>query len=107
MLKNVKPEHICRTYALKSYKDAEDLMEQMARKSGRLLKGGDPDKRAVARRILEDYVRGHLPHFVAPYDEQEIIEYKNSIKAEREKWMHQTDSELIKFVNRQKLTQAS
>lgn len=69
MLKNVKPEHICRTYALKSYKDAEDLMEQMARKSGRLLKGGDPDKRAVARRILEDYVRGHLPHFVAPYDE--------------------------------------
>ncbi|CAL5994680.1 Nucleolar_GTP-binding protein 2 [Hexamita inflata] len=102
ILKNVVKEHICRTYYIKTYTDSENLMEVLAKKWGRLLKGGEPDKRSVARKILEDYVRGHLPHFVACHDEKEIENYKNSIKLEREKWQHQTDSELIKFVNKQR-----
>lgn len=52
-----------------NFKDSEELLVILAKKWGRLLKGGEPDKRAVGRKILEDYVRGHLPHFVAPFDD--------------------------------------
>lgn len=106
ILDRVQKEHVARTYLLRSFKDGEDLMEQLARKWGRLLKGGEPDKRAVARRLLEDFVRGRLPHFRAPYSAEDIEEHKNTIKREREHWQHQTDSELIRFVNRQRLSQA-
>lgn len=47
-------------------------MKNLAKKWGKLLKGGEPDTRGVARRILEDYVRGNLPHFVAPHGEKDI-----------------------------------
>lgn len=105
IMANVKPEHIARTYLIKQSEceKPEELLETLARKWGRLLKGGEPDKRAVGRKILEDYVRGHLPHFKAPFDDEQIKTYKESIKAEREYWQHQTDSELIKFINKQKL----
>ena len=44
-------------------------MRILAFKQGKLLKGGEPDIRSIARKLLEDYVRGNLPHFVAPHGE--------------------------------------
>ena len=49
-------------------------MEMIARKSGRLLKGGEPCTRTAAIMMINDYQRGRLPHYVAPpelKDEQE------------------------------------
>jgi hypothetical protein len=41
-------------------------MEMIARKSGRLLKGGDPCVRTAAINLINDFQRGRLPHYVAP-----------------------------------------
>lgn len=41
-------------------------MEKVARRSGKLRKGGEPDLNIVSRMILNDWQRGKLPYFVAP-----------------------------------------
>lgn len=66
MLDRVKKEYLRRVYRLNEWKDANDFLDQMARRTGRLLKGGEPDNNAVARMILNDWQRGKLPFFVAP-----------------------------------------
>jgi nuclear GTP-binding protein len=67
----VKREHIAAQYNLP--KDGDDtwtsigeLMEMIAKKSGRLLKGGDPDIRSAAITLINDFQRGRLPHYVPP-----------------------------------------
>jgi hypothetical protein len=42
------------------------LMDLIARKSGRLRKGGDPCLRSAAIMLINDFQRGRLPHYVAP-----------------------------------------
>lgn len=39
---------------------------QIARKKGKLLKGGEPDVRIAARIVLSDWQRGRLPYYVPP-----------------------------------------
>merc|ERR1711971_433682 len=48
------------------YENHIDFLEQMAKKAGRLLKGGEPDVNAVAKMVLNDWQRGKLPYFVPP-----------------------------------------
>merc|ERR1712241_642454 len=38
----------------------------MARRTGKLLKGGIPDTKAVAKMVLNDWQRGKIPYFVRP-----------------------------------------
>ena len=64
VLKRVKDEHLKRHYQLAQWKDTEDFLEQLARKSGRLLKGGDPDMPTISKMVLDDWQRGRLPYFV-------------------------------------------
>lgn len=66
VLERVKKEYICRMYKVTGWKDAYDFLEQVSRKTGRLLKGGEPDVTAVAKMVLNDWQRGKLPFFVAP-----------------------------------------
>ena len=65
---NVKPEHIAAQYNIprNSWKNSMDLMEIIAKKAGRLLKGGDPCIRSAAITLINDFQRGRLPHYVAP-----------------------------------------
>lgn len=65
-LARVKPHHLARTYGIKEWKDEVDFLESLARSSGRLLRGGEPDLDAVARKILDDFLRGKLPWFSPP-----------------------------------------
>ena len=67
----VKKEHIAAMYGLpKSGEDtwntSEELLEKIATKAGRLLKGGEPCLRSAAISMLNDFQRGKLPHYVAP-----------------------------------------
>ena len=64
----VKPEHIAAQYNLpkNSWTTSMELMEMIARKAGRLLKGGDPCIRSAAITLINDFQRGRLPHYVAP-----------------------------------------
>ena len=66
-------EHVRKTYGVPSWSDAVDLLTSIARKTGRLLKGGEPDLNSVAKRILSDWQRGKLPWFVAPPDSPNYV----------------------------------
>jgi nuclear GTP-binding protein len=66
VLAKTKPQHIERTYELKGYKDHLEFLELLARKAGRLLRGGEPDVDGVAKMVLNDFLRGKIPWFTPP-----------------------------------------
>lgn len=53
-------------YKIDSWNDHDDFLEQLARKGGRLLKGGEPDKSTAARMVLQDWQRGRIPYYSYP-----------------------------------------
>ena len=75
VLKRVKTVHLERTYDVRGWnqglpsgqengpESARRFLELLARKAGRLLKGGEPDSDGVARMVLNDFLRGRLPWF--------------------------------------------
>ncbi|RYP62807.1 hypothetical protein DL770_009526 [Monosporascus sp. CRB-9-2] len=72
VLAKVKPHHMERTYELKGWNDHIHFLELLARKGGRLLKGGEPDVDGVAKMVLNDFMRGKIPWFTpAPAAEGE------------------------------------
>jgi len=82
ILDKVRREHVAAQYGIPkdgdgTWKNSTDLLEKLAKKRGRLLKGGEPCLRSAAIYIVDDYQRGRLPHFVAPPElkenEQEAI----------------------------------
>lgn len=66
VLQRVRKEYIRKTYKVMEWESSQDFLEQMAKKCGRLLKGGDPDITAVSKMVLNDWQRGKLPFYVAP-----------------------------------------
>ncbi|KAF1742073.1 hypothetical protein MXB_5476 [Myxobolus squamalis] len=42
------------------------FLQKLSHKSGRLLKGGEPDIETVSKMIINDFQRGKLPYFVPP-----------------------------------------
>lgn len=55
ILKKSKPENLSRIYDVESWEDDEDFLKKIAEKSGRLLKGGEPDRQTVAKSVLMDW----------------------------------------------------
>ncbi|KAI9184031.1 GTPase required for pre-60S ribosomal subunit nuclear export and maturation [Blastocladiella emersonii ATCC 22665] len=68
LIARVKPVYLRKTYDLVSWKSHLDFLEQIAKKAGRLLKGGEPDVSTAAKMVLTDWLRGKLPFFVMPKD---------------------------------------
>jgi len=79
LLDRVRPVYITRTYDLppnpRADSDprgvdtpwhADEFLEVLARKSGKLLKGGEPDRETVSKMVLNDWIRGKIPFFVRP-----------------------------------------
>jgi len=66
ILGRVKHKYVARNYKIQSWKDNIDFLEQLAKKSGRLLKGGEPDITSVSKIVLNDFNRGKLPFFTPP-----------------------------------------
>ena len=67
VLKRVQPKYLQRTYELKEpATDSVTFLEILCRKSGRLLKGGEPDIDGAAKMVLNDWIRGKLPWFTPP-----------------------------------------
>ncbi|GIM05189.1 hypothetical protein Vretimale_9632 [Volvox reticuliferus] len=71
VLSRVKPEYLKRAYKIKGWTDTEDFLAQLARLSGKLLRGGEPDLNTAARMILYDWQRGKIPFFTLPPDHTE------------------------------------
>ncbi|KAL8724814.1 MAG: hypothetical protein Q9166_007739 [cf. Caloplaca sp. 2 TL-2023] len=66
VLKRTKPQHIERTYDVRGFTNATEFLELLARKAGRLLKGGEADVDGVAKMVLNDFLRGKIPWFTPP-----------------------------------------
>ncbi|VEN61211.1 unnamed protein product [Callosobruchus maculatus] len=66
VLERVRPEYIKKTYRIEQWNDPEHFLEQMAKRSGKLLKGGEPDIPSVAKMVLNDWQRGKLPFYCCP-----------------------------------------
>lgn len=66
VLKRVRKEYIAKTYGIVEWTDHVDFLEQLAKKTGKLVKKGEPDVNTVAKMMLNDWQRGKLPFYVAP-----------------------------------------
>lgn len=66
VLRKTKPQHIERTYDVRGFNNATEFLELLARKGGRLLKGGEADVDGVAKMVLNDFIRGKIPWFTPP-----------------------------------------
>lgn len=66
VLERAKPEYISKTYKIESWENAEDFLEKLALRTGKLLKGGEPDMLTVSKMVLNDWQRGRIPFFVKP-----------------------------------------
>jgi nuclear GTP-binding protein len=66
ILERVKPDYLRNQYHVAEWTDEEDFMRQIANRTGKLLKGGEPDYNGVAVCIINDWQRGKLPFFVPP-----------------------------------------
>ncbi|XP_075460861.1 nucleolar GTP-binding protein 2 [Ascaphus truei] len=66
VLARAKPEYISKTYRIDTWENAEDFLEKLAFRTGKLLKGGEPDRQTVSKMVLNDWQRGRIPFFVKP-----------------------------------------
>ncbi|XP_056141701.1 nucleolar GTP-binding protein 2 [Lampris incognitus] len=66
VLERAKPEYIQKTYRIPTWSSAEDFLEKLALRTGKLLKGGEPDVATVSKMVLNDWQRGRIPFFVKP-----------------------------------------
>ena len=66
VLKKTKSQHIERTYDVQDFKTPTEFLKILARKGGRLLKGGEADVDGVAKMVLNDFLRGKIPWFTPP-----------------------------------------
>ncbi|XP_017477319.1 PREDICTED: nucleolar GTP-binding protein 2 [Rhagoletis zephyria] len=66
VLQRVRKEYIQKTYKVDKWTSSLNFLEQLAKKSGKLLKGGEPDITVTSRMVLNDWQRGKLPFYVAP-----------------------------------------
>ncbi|XP_072316935.1 nucleolar GTP-binding protein 2 isoform X2 [Eucyclogobius newberryi] len=66
VLERAKSEYIQKTYRIPTWSSAEDFLEKMAQRTGKLLKGGEPDLSTVSKMVLNDWQRGRIPFFVKP-----------------------------------------
>ncbi|XP_039974366.1 nucleolar GTP-binding protein 2 [Xiphias gladius] len=77
VLERAKPEYIQKTYRIPTWDSAEDFLEKLAFRTGKLLKGGEPDLTTVSKMVLNDWQRGRIPFFVKPPgpegDQEELL----------------------------------
>ncbi|XP_042227404.1 nucleolar GTP-binding protein 2-like [Homarus americanus] len=85
VLERVKQEYMSKTYKVDDWNTPEEFMEKVARRTGKLLKGGEPDLNTVAKMMLNDWQRGKIPYFVPPpgHDSSDF----NKLKIEENKEM--------------------
>ena len=66
VLSRVKPEYLQRTYNIGEWKDWDDFLDKVAKKHGKLWKGGEGDARQASVMLINDLQRGKIPYFVPP-----------------------------------------
>ncbi|KIH91871.1 nuclear GTP-binding protein [Sporothrix brasiliensis 5110] len=97
VLKKTKKHHLARTYELNDWTDATDFLDQLSRKRGRLLAGGDADADGMARIVLNDFLRGKIPWFTPPPElspeDQKAASQKGRVRDEAAKKRKRDDAD--------------
>jgi nuclear GTP-binding protein len=57
-----------KTYNIK-FEEVEDLFDKMAKRYGKIVKGGEPNVDLISKLILHDFVSGKIPYFTVPQEE--------------------------------------
>jgi len=81
VLRRVKPEYITRHFGVPAWTSALDFLEKVAVKSGKMLKGAEPDVSTAGRMVLNDFLRGRLPYFELPL---QTPEQKTALQARKQ-----------------------
>ena len=105
VLERVKPEYIKKTYKIEEWTDHVDFLEKLSRRSGKLLKKGEPDISTTAKMVLNDWQRGKLPFYVVPKGFEEPLVKKvqsaeNHNKEEEEVPEEEREKENVKKEDR-------
>lgn len=103
VLAKCRPHHLERTYDIKGWNvqpeegqeksekqrtdESIKFLEALARKGGRLLRGGEADLDGVAKMVLNDFLRGKIPWFIPPPNASEE-ENKNEGRDEKLGFTH-------------------
>ncbi|KAJ2709343.1 GTPase required for pre-60S ribosomal subunit nuclear export and maturation, partial [Coemansia spiralis] len=66
ILNRVRKEYIRRQYNIDTWTDATDFLTELANITGKLNRGGEPDLHVVSKMVINDWLRGRLPHYRAP-----------------------------------------
>ncbi|KAG5513484.1 hypothetical protein PMAC_000915 [Pneumocystis sp. 'macacae'] len=67
ILNRCETKHLEKTYEISGWEnDPIKFLELLARKTGKLLKGGEADESNIAKMVINDFIRGKIPWFVAP-----------------------------------------
>ena len=85
ILKKTERKHIYDVYGVRDWEDCEDFIKQVCERTGKLLKGGEPDINNVAKTIIMDWQRGNIPYFEKPPKSEEELEAEQVAIAESKK----------------------
>lgn len=53
-------------YGVQEWTDAEDFLQKLAARKGKLKKGGEPDVETTAKLVLVDWQKGEIPYYSLP-----------------------------------------
>ncbi|KAG2460468.1 nucleolar GTP-binding protein 2 [Polypterus senegalus] len=83
VLERAKSEYIRKTYKIDYWDSPQDFLEKLAFRTGKLLKGGEPDLGTVSKMVLNDWQRGRIPYFVKPPNAEMELEPQPSTNVEQ------------------------
>src|SRR5699024_5476763 len=66
VLERVKKEYLVKVYKVDQWDEHLDFLTRLANRTGKLLKGGEPDLNTISKMVLNDWQQGRLPYFVKP-----------------------------------------
>lgn len=107
VLARCQVKHLERTYEISGWKNATDFLQMLARKQGRLLKGGEPDESGVAKQVLTDFNRGKIPWFVLPPEKEGEAKAKVENKSKERAKKRASEDDEISQAKKSKTSQAS
>lgn len=107
VLARCQVKHLERTYEISGWKNATDFLQMLARKQGRLLKGGEPDESGVAKQVLTDFNRGKIPWFVLPPEKEGEAKAKVENKSKERAKKRASEDDEISQAKKSKTCQAS
>ena len=81
ILLEVKPEVLMKVYDVGTFGgDCQEFLKLVALKLGRLMKFGEPDIMAAAKKVLMDWQSGDIPHYKLPPVDLTVVEDNEEVK---------------------------